>query len=303
MSRLPPLLSLRAFEAAARHLSFKRAAEELSVTPTAVSHQIRILEESIGARLFERKVRRVELTPAGQALYPSLHDSFEAMARAIDRVRREGVRDAVTVSATTAFTSRWLIPRVATFQEMHPGLDLNFHATNRIVDLQAGEAKVAIRYGHGPYAGLESELLLKDRFIAVCSPRLALRSVRDLVKHTLIHFKWQRSDRDKPVWQRWFAEAGLPYAAPKGEIVFSDETHAIQAAVAGHGIALASVVLVADDLASGALVQVPGPELAGYAYHLVYDPSVRDEPGVRACRAWLRNEAALFMQLLTPGQQ
>lgn len=294
MSRLLPLLSLRAFEAAARHLSFKRAAEELNVTPTAISHQIRVLEEAVGVRLFERKVRRVEMTTAGQALYPTLRDSFDAMGKAIDRLRQGGMRAAVTLSATTAFTSRWLIPRVASFQTAYPDLDLNFHATNDVVDLNAGAAKIAIRYGRGPYPGLHAELLLQDRFAPVCSPRLGVSKMRDVGKHPLVHFKWQRADRDKPVWQRWFAKAGLPYAAPKGEIVFSDETHAIQAAIAGHGIALASLVLVADDLANGTLVRLPGPELDGYSYYMVCHESVRDEANVLACRQWLRNEAALF---------
>jgi LysR family glycine cleavage system transcriptional activator len=294
MRDLPPLTALRAFEAAARHLSFKRAADELAVTPTAISHQIRQLEEWVGTRLFERRVRRVVLTAAGQALYPAMRKGFDVLARGVESLRRAPERHVVTLSATVAFTARWLLPRVASFREAAPGLDLRLHASDEPVDLRAGAADVAIRYGRGVYPGLRSDLLLKDRFAPVCSPRLGVRAPADLSRHPLLRFEWRRVDDDTPTWARWFARAGQRYRKAGGELVFSDESHAIQAAIAGHGIALASLVLVAEELASGALVQPFGPVLDGFAYHVVHAEGPRESERVASVRRWLLTEAKAF---------
>ena len=294
MRDLPPLNALRAFEAAARHLSFKRAAAELAVTPTAISHQIRQLEEWLGTPLFERRVRRVVLTPAGQLLSPAVREGFDALARGVEALKKPPERAAVTLSATVAFTSKWLVPRVAAFREACPGLDLRLHASDEAVDLRAGGVDLAIRYGRGGYPGLRSERLLQDRFAPVCSPRLGVRRPADLGRHPLLHFEWRRVEDDTPTWARWFAVLGRPYRAPGGEWVFSDESHALQAAIAGHGIALASLVLVAEELASGALVQPFGPVLDGYAYHVVHREPARDAERLAAVRRWLLKEARVF---------
>ncbi|MFP2932217.1 transcriptional regulator GcvA [Pyxidicoccus sp. 3LG] len=294
MRDLPPLAALRAFEAAARHLSFKRAAEELAVTPTAISHQVRQLEEWLGLRLFERRVRRVALTSDGQALYPSLREGFDALARGLEALRSPPTQAALTLSATVAFTSKWLVPRVAAFRAACPGLDLRLHASDDAVDLRTGEVDLAIRYGRGHHPGLRSELLLQDRFAPVCSPRLGVRGPADLGRHPLIHFEWRHVEDDTPTWRRWFASAGRPYRAPGGELVFSDESHAIQAAIAGQGIALVSLVLVAEELSSGALVQPFGPELDGIAYHLVHLDAARHAERLAAVRRWLLAEARVF---------
>src|SRR5438552_16767731 len=150
MRRLPPLGMLRAFEAAARHLSFKRAALELAVTPTAISHQIGRLEENLGVALFERRARRVILTPAGRTLFPVLRDGLDAFADAIDGLHAHKARRSVTLSATTAFTAKWLVPRAASFRAAYPDLDLRLHASDEPVDLAAGTVDAAIRYGRGP---------------------------------------------------------------------------------------------------------------------------------------------------------
>lgn len=299
MRDLPPLTSLRAFEAAARHLSFKRAADELAVTPTAISHQIRQLEDHVGVSLFERRVRRVVLTSAGQSLYPALREGFDALARGVEALRRAPERSTVTLSATVAFTARWLLPRVASFREACPGLDLGLHASDEPVDLRAGAADLAIRYGRGHYPGLRSELLLKDAFAPVCSPRLGVREPADLARHPLLRFEWRRVDDDTPTWPRWFARAGRPYRKAAGELVFSDESHAIQAAIAGHGIALVSLVLVAEELASGALVQPFGPVLDGFAYHLVHAGGGRDAERLASVRRWLLAESKAFTASLS----
>ncbi|MCP3137118.1 transcriptional regulator GcvA [Pyxidicoccus xibeiensis] len=291
MRDLPPLSALRAFEAAARHLSFKRAADELAVTPTAISHQVRQLEAWLGLRLFERHIRRVVLTSDGQALYPSLREGFDAMTRGIDALRSPPARAALTLSSTVAFTSKWLVPRVAAFRAACPGLDLRLHASDDAVDLRTGGVDLAIRYGRGAYPGLRSELLLQDRFAPVCSPRLGVRGPADLGRHPLIRFEWRRVQDDTPTWPRWFASAGRPYRTPGGELLFSDESHAIQAAIAGQGIALVSLVLVAEELSSGALVQPFGPELDGFAYHLVQLDTPRHAERLAAVRRWLLAEA------------
>lgn len=291
MRKLPPLAALRAFEAAARHLSFKQAADELGVTPTAVSHQVRLLEERLGLRLFERHARRVVATAAALQLYPVLRDGFDAFARAIDTLTAKPMRRVLTLSATTAFTARWLIPRLASLRTAKPGLDLRLHASDQPVKFEREDIDAAIRYGRGPYPGLIAEPLMADRFAPVCSPALKLRRPEDLRRWPLLHFEWQQRRTDTPTWARWLQRAGLEKIASDGGIVFSDENHAIQAALAAQGVAMLSLLLVAPDLASGALVQPFGPELEGFRYHLVYraDSTRREE--LAALGAWLRAEA------------
>ncbi|RJS25692.1 LysR family transcriptional regulator [Corallococcus sp. H22C18031201] len=294
MRDLPPLSALRAFEAAARQLSFKKAAEELSVTPTAISHQVRQLEEWLGLQLFERHVRRVALTRAGRALFPVLREGFDTLVRGIDALRAPPAQDVLTLTSTVAFMSKWLVPRVPAFRAACPGLDLRLHASDEAVDLRSGDVDLAIRYGRGAHSGLRSELLCQDRFAPVCSPRLGVRGQEDLGRHPLIHFEWRRVEEATPTWSRWFASIGRRYRAPGGELRFSEESHAIQAAIAGQGIAMVSLVLVAEELASGALVQPFGPELEGFAYHLVYVDTPRNAERLGRVRQWLLAEAKLL---------
>jgi LysR family transcriptional regulator, glycine cleavage system transcriptional activator len=290
MRKLPPLATLRAFEAAARHLSFKRAADELAVTPTAISHQIRLLEDTIGQRLFERRTRRVVLTSAGSVLYAPLRNSFESMAEAVERVRTIKTPDAVTLTATMAFTSKWLVPRVATFRARFPGINLRLLASDDVLDLRAGAADIAVRYGGGTYPGCRSQLLFQGSFAPVCSPRLNVRDPADLERNALIHSEWRNVDERTPVWPRWFADAGLHYRPTDSGIVFSDETHAIQAAAAGQGVALVSLALVADELANGVLVVPFRWALEGHGFHVVV-PDSRADANVEAVREWLAGEA------------
>lgn len=299
MRRLPPLATLRAFEAAARHLSFKQAAAELAVTPTAISHQIRLLEETLGRRLFERRARRVVLTATGQVLYPALRDGLDTMARAVDAVRAKRSDRAVTLTATMTFTSKWLVPRVAAFRSRHPGIGLRVLASNDPVELRSGAADIAVRYGRGPYPGYRSEPLFQSRFALVCSPHLGLRNPADIRRQTVIHFQWRHVDSDTPLWPSWCAKAALPYG-PEAELTFSDETHALQAAAAGQGVVLANLAFVADELASGALVVPFGPFLAGHGFWTLTpdrDAAEADEDAA-AVRTWLVTEAAAFARRL-----
>lgn len=291
--RLPPLSALRAFEAAARLRSFKRAAEELSVTPTAVSHQIRALEDHVGVRLFERQTRRVALTAEAERLFPVLREGFDAFAAAVDALRATPQRRALTLSAPLSFTAKWLVPRMASFRQACPGLDLRLHASDDPVDLRAGVADAAIRYGRGPYPDLAAEPLIENRFAPVCSPRLALRQPRELPAQMLLHSEWRHPTADTPTWRLWRERAGLVELAGldvEAGLRFTDESHAIQAAIAGHGVALLSLALVADDLASGALVQPFGPVLDGYPHWFVRAPGP-ERAELSALRDWLRAQA------------
>jgi LysR family glycine cleavage system transcriptional activator len=292
MRRLPPLSALRAFEAAARHGSFKLAANELAVTPTAISHQIRFLEEYTGLGLFERQVRKVVLTDAGAALYPVLRDGFNAFEAVLQGLAAHKARRQVRISATNAFMARWLAPRVADFRRLHPDIDLELHASDQAVELGGELADLAIRYGRGPYPGMVSEPLFADRFAPVASPALAVSGPADLAAFPLIDFKWSRQHPLNPTWKNWFAAAGLAWPAPRGQLRFSDEGHAIQAALAGQGVALLSLELVADELAAGRLVQPFGPAIPGHTYHLVRSAGHAPAPHVEAAQAWLRSQAA-----------
>jgi LysR family transcriptional regulator, glycine cleavage system transcriptional activator len=299
MRTLPPLAGLRAFEAAARLMSFKRAAEELHVTPTAISHQVRQLEEAIGTRLFERRVRQVVLTPEGHVLLPVLRDGFDAFARTVEGLMRKRGRRIVTLSATPAFAAKWLVPRIASFRKVRPDIDLTVLATLEVVDVNAGVADLALRYGRGPYPDLVAEPLIVDRFAPVASPRLGLKKPADLRSATLLHSDWRRSDPRNPTWRHWLKITGLDGIDARAGLRFSDETHAIQAAVAGNGVALHSLLLVSEELETGTLVVPFGPEIEGFPLHLVHGKDRPVAEPVAAVQAWLRQEIGAS----APGQR
>lgn len=268
MRRLPPLSQLRAFEAAARHRSFKLAAEELVVTAAAVSHQIRQLEAHLGVPLFERHTRRVELTQAASGLYPVLRTGLDAFADAIAALSPSRTRS-VTLSVTPAFAAHWLLPRLPQFQQRHPQIELRILASAALVDLAAGGADLAVRYGGRADPSLDAVELAVDRFLPVASPRLALRRANDLAAQRLIHFDWHSPAADRPTWPRWLRQAGLRHGDARAGLRFSEESHAIQAAIAGHGVALLSRTLVQDELARGVLVAPFGPELDAPSWRLL----------------------------------
>ncbi|SDP90021.1 transcriptional regulator GcvA [Ectopseudomonas guguanensis] len=285
--RLPPLSALRAFEAAARHESAKQAAEELSVTATAISHQIRALEESLGVALFLRKPRKLELTLAGRELQQVLESAFDSIGAAVDRLSAAPRRHAVTLSTTPAVAVRWLLSWVCLLRDSHPDIDLRIHASHEPVALDGVTADIAIRYGDGRWPGLVAEKLFDNTFIPACSPLLGLHDAADLPRHTLIHFRNQAvisSPLDWAVWQKQAQVPGLDVAAG---LVFSDETHAVSAAVGAQGVALMSRQLIEDELTAGRLVQPFGPELEGKPFFLVYPESRRNDPSIQAVREWI----------------
>lgn len=289
--RLPPLAALRAFEAAARHESFRRAADELAVTPTAISHQIRLLEEILGLALFVRRTRQVALTEAGLRLYPTLRDGFDSFARTIAELRPRTGRVAVTLSATTLFTARILLPALGSFQAQHPDYNLRLHASDEVADLAAGMADIAVRYGAGPFAGLAAEPLLTDRFGVLCSPRLGLSAPADLRHTILLHTEWKRR-AGAPDWRHWAQLAGMDDLRVAEGPRFTEDGHALQAAIAGHGAAIASLVLARAEIEAGLLVNPFGPVIEGATYHVVATPEALAGADVRAVCDWLKGIVA-----------
>lgn len=290
--RLPPLDALRVFEAAAHHLSFRRAADELAITATAVSHRIRALEQRLGVALFKRQSRAVQLTRAGATLLPVVREALDGIARTLDGLRPAPARPIVTLSVTRGFAARWLVPRLPGFAATGAEIDLHLHASDEPADLHNRSADLAVRYGSGQYPGLSAEYLLPNEFLAVASPWLGPIDPAQLARTSILTYEWRLQDEHTPDWPRWFREAGLPM--PKGMrlLHFSDEAHAIQAAIAGQGVVLANRVLVSEELDNGTLQALPGPSLRGFDSHLVW-PSGRDaDPALSHVRAWLKNEAA-----------
>ncbi|NUT14409.1 MAG: LysR family transcriptional regulator [Cupriavidus sp.] len=289
MRKLPPLGALRAFEAAARRASFKHAADELHVTPTAISHQIRALEESLDVKLFERQTRKVRLTAAGHQLFPAVRDGLDGMERAVQSVQRSGRPHVATLTSTVAFMARRLAPLAGQFRAAHPDWTLRLDASDQLVDLDH-DADAAIRYGSGSYPGLVVEPLFRDRFAPVCSPALKPASMQDLKPATLVHFEWgagARDDARAPVWRQWLAQAGVEVADPQAGLRFTDEIHAVQATIAGQGVGLLSLTLVAEELAAGALVQPFELALESFRYDLVYSERAAERPATRLLRDWV----------------
>jgi LysR family glycine cleavage system transcriptional activator len=294
--RLPPLNSLRAFEAAARHLSFARAAEELHVTPAAVSHHVKALEERLGVKLFRRLNRAVLLTDAGQACAAGLSDAFDRMAAALERLRAQDCSGSLTVSTSPALAAKWLVPRLEGFQQLYPEVDVRVSAAMRLVDFSREDVDVAIRYGTGAYPGLLTELLLTNEVVPVCAPALVgarpLRWPEDLRHHTLLHDDTRTSDGAYPNWAMWLRAAGLEGIDPARGPRFDYPGLVLEAAAAGDGVALALSTVAAADLAAGRLVRpfavvVPAP----FAYYVVCPQATAERPKVAAFRQWLRAEA------------
>lgn len=293
MRRLPPLSALRAFEAAARNRSFKRAAAELGVTPTAISHHIRSLEDHLQVSLFERRARQVTLTHDGARLYPVLREGFDGFARILQQIKADPTPATVTVSATTAFTARWLVPKVARFQLANPTIHLQLHSSDSPTDPNKGDVDIAIRYGRGPYNGYRAEHFFEDEFGVVASPSLGVQRPEDLLRAPIIDFKWTNPHPDHPSWLNWYQISDYPLQVAPALLTFTDESHAIQAVLAGQGVALLSLRLLAEELDLGRLVQPFGPTLRSMSYHLVEATGPERRPEVEAVRRWLFSELLL----------
>lgn len=294
---LPPLSALRAFEAAARLLSFSKAAEELRVTPAAISHQVHALEEDLGVNLFERRNRAVELTASARVLLPGLTEAFAGIQSAVRRLRAHNDTGTLNVTASPSFAGKWLVQRLHRFQERHPDVDVRISATDTVVDLTRADFDIAIRYGTGRYPGLDVELLLKNEVFPACSPELLragppLETPADLRHHALLHD--QAVDRDPlvPTWAMWLKAAGVDAAPAAHGLSFSTNVLALEAAIAGNGVTLAYSTTAAADIAAGRLVRLFSLSLPDlFAYYVVTAPGALERPKVRAFRDWLRREA------------
>lgn len=289
--RLPPLNALRAFEAGARHLNFTRAARDLSVTPTAISHQVRQLEDWFGTPLFNRGGRNLSLSEAGTQLYPAVAESLDRIAEVACRIRDLPPRPTLTISVTPTFGSRWLAARLGRFWVDHPHIDLRVHHSVHVVDLARDDVDLAVRWGLGQWPGAESEWLMRAVTVPLCSPKLLtgekpLREVADLKHHVLLH------ERDYQEWTEWLIAAGLDGADGRRGPVIDDPNSLVRAAIEGHGVILSFPGLLRAEIESGALVTpLTGSGAPEHAYFLVYRREALERPEVRAFREYILAEA------------
>ncbi|MXN44824.1 transcriptional regulator GcvA [Shinella kummerowiae] len=289
-NRLPSLSGLRAFEATARHLSVTLAAGELSVTPGAVSLQIRDLEQSLGVRLFDRLPRQLRLTEDGEGYFKAMRSAFRLMREATDELLARARPATLSISCTPTFAAQWLVPRLPHFEERMPGVDIRISASNRLVDFVRDGVDIAIRHGFGRYQGLVSERLLDDDLVPVIAP--ALREARpldtpgDLINHVLIH------DVHRQDWRLWLEAMGVTEIDAMRGPVFQDSNGAIEAVKAGDGVGLVRLSLVAREIQERRLVAPFSRGVStGLAYYIVYPPGALDRPAVTALRQWLTDEA------------
>jgi LysR family transcriptional regulator, glycine cleavage system transcriptional activator len=295
----PPLNALRAFEAAARRLSFTKAAEDLDVTPGAISQQVKILEDFVGQPLFRRLGRAVELTDSARAAMPLLRDAFERVDDAVRQMRLPLRRERVSVSAAPSFASKWLVPRMDRFQAANPNVQVWVAADMTLVDFAYADVDVAIRYGPGFYEGVVSEKLMPEEVLPVCSPALLndgkpLKTPHDLVGHTLLHDTGGDIDPSCPDWQMWLAARGISGADTNQGLRFNQSAMVIDAAASGRGVALAKRAIAAADLQSGRLVAPfsDQSDKVGFAYWIVRPKGRTMTPALKSFLDWIKDEAS-----------
>ncbi|CAM5786483.1 LysR substrate-binding domain-containing protein [Ottowia pentelensis] len=299
MRKLPPLRALHAFEAAARHHSFGAAAQELCVTPTAISHQIRQLESACGVELFQRRPRPLVLTSAGARLYPALRDGFDMLASAVALLSEGQAQQApLRVTSPSAFASKWLVPQLPKWRAQHPAVPLEIIGTDAVLDLRAGAADVAIRYARKPPLDLVAREVFRDAYVPVCSPQLLERHgpitrAADLVRLPWIHYDWMSRDPDAPTWQLWLALArsidpSFSRLAKAWDLSFREELHAIDAVLDGQGVAICSDVVVGHELRRGLLVRAHPLSLPGYGYYLVSIARHPRAAAIETFSTWMR---------------
>ncbi|WP_448116381.1 LysR substrate-binding domain-containing protein [Mesorhizobium amorphae] len=301
MSRLlPGTRALRTLEAAGRHLNFTRAADELGLTPAAVSYQIKEIEDQLGLILFTRTSRSIRLTEAGLALVDASADALETLNRAVTKAKKLSRGAAqLKVTASAEFATRWLLRRVDGFRKLYPDVDLRFDITYDVRDFDRDDVDIGVRFGTGKYPGLRAERLFENVIIPVCSPELLrqgppLNEPRDLLRHTLVHIEWVRQGIVWPNWRMWMAAAGIEDFDDSRTVVMTTSTDAIAAAAGGNVVALADFAMVANDLSEGRLVRpfelgikVP-PE---FAYFLVYPEASAQDARIIAFKDWILAEA------------
>lgn len=288
--RLPPLTSLRAFEAAGRHLSFTKAAAELTVTQAAVSHQVKALEEHLGVALFLRHPRQLELTRAGKILFPAVRDAFNRIGDSVAKLNRDVSGAVLTVRLAPSFAAKWLSPRLDDFRRRHPQINLSLTHSNEPADFKRQPVDIAVTYGLGDWRGVVCEPLLHIDFFPVCAPHVLqgqrpLAEPSDLKHHTLLH------DTNHQPWTDWLALAGADSVDPTRGTVVDDTNVLIQAAIDGLGIALGSTHFVADHLAAGRLTRPFDAVMhSDYAYYVVCPRKHLKRPEVVQFKNWLLSQ-------------
>jgi LysR family glycine cleavage system transcriptional activator len=295
--RLPSLNALRAFEAAARHLSLTKAARELNVTPAAVSHQVKALEADLGVSLLRRVSGAFFLTETAQAALPVLRAGFDQIAEAARRLRADEARHFLTISVGATFAANWLVRRLGRFKEAFPEIDVRIQTTDEMANFVRDGVDIGIRFGSGNYPGLQAIRLFEEEIYPVCSPKLLERgppldSPADLAGHTLLHVEsWALTKGETLDWQLWLRAAGAEDVDARRGPRFSHASLSLQAAIEGQGLALGSESLARDDLAAGRLIcpfDVVLP--VNFAYYLVYPEETADRPKILAFRQWMLAE-------------
>jgi LysR family transcriptional regulator, glycine cleavage system transcriptional activator len=303
MRSLPPLTALRAFEAAARHGNFVKAAAELGVTAGAVSQHIKGLEERLGLTLFRRLARGVKLTEAGRAYLPGIAEGFDRLARATLQVHDSSLAGRLSVTVLPSFAAGWLVRRLPSFRARHPDIDLVIRSERQTVDLHLDDADLAIRYGLGDFPNLEATHLMREEIFPVCAPALLnadppLRAPADLARHELLHDAGALGNEPWIRWQPWLDQWGLDAfglgeAGKRPALHFTDSVQLYQAAVLGQGVALGRSVLIGDELAAGRLVRpFADARSSSYAYYAVTTRAARANPRAAAFIAWATEETA-----------
>ncbi len=302
---LPGTRALRTFEAAGRHLNFTRAADEVGLTPAAVSYQIKEIEEQLGLVLFTRTSRSIQLTPAGAVVFEAAVQALETLQRAVGRARRmaRGARQ-LRVSLSPRFATNWLLPRLSQFRATNPAIELTFDITDEIRDFDADDVDIAIRFGSGRYRQVRSERLFEAVIAPVCSPKLIAfggkpKTPRDLFGQTLCHVECTTEGMLWPNWRMWMGAAGIDDFDDSRCVAFSDTSHVVEAVIAGGAIGLVDLAMIRNELSEGRLVQLfdVGVSVAeDYAYHLVYPESSAQDPRILAFCAWMLGE-------LVPAEQ
>jgi LysR family glycine cleavage system transcriptional activator len=308
--RFPPLNALRAFEAAARHLSFKNAARELHVTPGAVSHQVKLLEDHLRVPLFRRLTRALELTAEGHAMLPKVREGLDSLQAAVERVRAREEMSSLTVVAPPNFAARWLVPRLSGFTREHPEIEMHIASRQAMVDgrengsvtvpeadMRGGNAVAMVRFGTGHYPGAHVDEVFSAVYVPVCSPKLlkgvhALKTPHDLRYHTLLHDDTVIEEGARPSWNDWLQSVGVTDIDAMRGPHFSDAALALDAAIEGMGVTLAIKSLLASEIEAKRLVvpfDISAP--TGYAYYLVTPEASAENRAMASFRKWLLNEA------------
>jgi LysR family glycine cleavage system transcriptional activator len=293
LRRLPNLAALRAFEAAARHQNFSRAAEEIHVTHGAISHQIRALEQDLGIALFTRHGKRIAITAEGERFAATIRKSLTEIAASADAIKRSTSHKRLTISTLPSFASRWLAPRLGKFIDRHPDAEVVLQSSGHLTDFFREPVDVGIRFGAGRYPGLAVEKLIDDYYYPVASPRYnggkLPKSPQELGRYTLL-----RSDDDEP-WMPWFRAAGVSLPEPTGGVLFQDLSMLVRLASSGGGIALVRHVVASQEIMSGELVRLFDVSVrADYSYYLACAPQALHKPQVQAFRSWLTDEIGQF---------